>query len=385
LAGVHRHREGRTALHRLIPFLSGGMLAAVLLTGCARPAATAATAWSPEAAARYLDGRADWWIGWRQAKRDHGTFCISCHTTLPYALARAPLRAIHGDGRSSPREDAVLESVRTRVRYWTDASPYYGAHASGSAKAVQSRATEAVLNALILADADGRAERLSDDTRRAFDNMWALQQPSGARAGAWPWLDFGLDPWEGPNGEYFGAALAALAIGTAPEHYASAPAIQTGVSRLRGYLDREYAAQPLSNRALLLWASTRLHGLLADDRRASLAADLRRAQQSDGGWSLELLSGRDRWWNPRRLSSRSDGYATGLVTLALSGVSGNEDAYVARGLAWLAGHQDPSDGSWPGYSLNALENSSPDVARFMNDAATAWAVLALAESPSQVK
>ena len=41
--------------------------------------------WSPQAAAAYLDGRADWWASWPQAARDHGTFCISCHTAATYA------------------------------------------------------------------------------------------------------------------------------------------------------------------------------------------------------------------------------------------------------------------------------------------------------------
>jgi squalene-hopene/tetraprenyl-beta-curcumene cyclase len=364
--------------------LVSGLLTA-LLAGCARPVAKAADAWSPAAAAAYLDRRADWWMTWREAARDRGTFCISCHTTLPYALARPALRERAGDARISEREQRLLENVRTRVRHWTETAPYYGARATHASRAAESRATEAVLNALILADADARAGRLSDDTRHAFDNMWALQQTTGARSGAWPWLQFGLEPWEGQRAEYFGAALAALATGTAPEMYASAPAIQPNVNRLRAYLDREYADQPPSNRIVLLWASTRMPDLLGDDRRARLAADLRRAQQPDGGWSLESLNRSPGWWKLRRLSARGDGYATGLATLVLLRTSGHNDPHVARGLAWLSGHQDNAEGSWPGYSLNALDTPSPDVGRFMNDAATAYAVLALAEAAPHVR
>ena len=43
--------------------------------------------WDPGKAASYLDGRAVWWSEWSGAARDHGTYCISCHTTLPYAIA----------------------------------------------------------------------------------------------------------------------------------------------------------------------------------------------------------------------------------------------------------------------------------------------------------
>src|SRR6185295_13386636 len=84
------------------------LLVAGLLAACSRPAdpakksrdrdaftgdgAKAAHTWNPEAAAAYLDHRADWWMGWQGAARDHGTFCVSCHTALPYALARPALR-----------------------------------------------------------------------------------------------------------------------------------------------------------------------------------------------------------------------------------------------------------------------------------------------------
>src|SRR5262245_47437745 len=45
-----------------------------------------AAPWNPKAAAAYLDQRERWWMGWQDAAREHGTFCISCHTSVPYAL-----------------------------------------------------------------------------------------------------------------------------------------------------------------------------------------------------------------------------------------------------------------------------------------------------------
>ena len=58
--------------------------------------------WNRKAAAAYLDQRADWWSSWPNAQRDHGTFCVSCHTALPYALARPALRQPLGESAPSP-------------------------------------------------------------------------------------------------------------------------------------------------------------------------------------------------------------------------------------------------------------------------------------------
>ena len=81
--------------------------------------------------------------------------------------------------------------------------------------------------------------------------------------------------------------------------------------------------------------------------------------------------------------AQSDGYATGLITFALqqAGMS-RENAQLKRGLAWLTGNQNKARGFWLAYSLNKNEEHhiSPDTALFMNDAATAYAVLALSDA-----
>ena len=46
--------------------------------------------------------------------------------------------------------------------------------------------------------------------------MWALQQVKGDNAGSWPWLQFNQEPWEANDSGYYGAALAAMAVGIAP-------------------------------------------------------------------------------------------------------------------------------------------------------------------------
>ncbi|MBI3492408.1 MAG: squalene--hopene cyclase [Acidobacteria bacterium] len=61
-----------------------------------------------------------------------------------------------------------------------------------------------------------------------------------------------------------------------------------------------------------------------------------------------------------------------------AGVSRSQAA-VARGLAWLGQHQDRADGRWSASSLNKQRDPASDAGKFMSDAATAFAVLALTE------
>ena len=238
---VHLRAEAAQAMRgmRVSTLLVLGLLMACSRPGAssaaaapgANPPARAASSWSPKAAAAYLDRRADWWMGWQGAARDHGTFCVSCHTALPYALSRPALRERLADEAPSDEERRLLDNVTKRVRLRKEAGPYYGD--GDSDKAIESRGTEAVLNALILAGHDAQSGRLNEDTQAALDNMWALQQARGDQAGAWPWLQFDLSPWEARDSPYYGAALAALAVGTAPGNYRSSAAIQKGLERLR--------------------------------------------------------------------------------------------------------------------------------------------------------
>jgi squalene-hopene/tetraprenyl-beta-curcumene cyclase len=339
--------------------------------------------WDQQAAAAYLDQRAIWWMEWPKAARDHETFCISCHTAVPYALSRPALRKPLAEQAPSPNERRLLENVTKRVRLWKEVAPFYSDSDRGVYKTVESRGTESVLNALILASNDARTGPLGNDTLTAFANMWAEQQTTGDKKGAWSWLRFANEPWEADDSGFYGATLAAVAVGTAPGNYRARPEIQKNLQLLRGYLNRESVSQTTINRAVLLWASAKIPGLLEPQLQKSILQEVLSKQQVDGGWSLSSLVGNWKRHDGTSQDIQSDGYATGLITFALqqAGIP-TENPQEKQGLAWLAANQDKSEGFWPASSLNnnSQHHMSPGTVRFMNDAATAYAVLALTEA-----
>lgn len=308
---------------------------------------------------------------------------------MVYSLARPALRGTLGENEPSGEERRVLDNVIKRVRLWKEVQPYYDDHAY---KPVQSRGTESVVNALILAAHDAQAGQLSDDTRAAFGNMWALQRTAGDDKGSWPWLQFNLEPWEAKDSEYYGAALAAVAVGTAPEDYRTSVEIQPQVEMLRQYLRRSFATQSLMNRATVLWASTKLPGLLTSEQQKVLIDEISSRQKPDGGWELPAaafsphgssFSTMWRAWiraDGSLQDNNSDGLATSFMVFVLrqAGVDRSHDS-VKRGISWLMTNQD-KDGFWRSNSVNKRRNPTSDTGQFMSDAATAYAVLALTES-----
>lgn len=358
-------------------------LAAGVLAISWRAETKAAGSWDQKAAAAYLDRREAWWSDWPKAARDHETFCVSCHTAVPYALARPALRGALAEDAPSPAERKLLESVTRRVRLWNQVAPFYTDADRGAYKSAESRGTESVLNALILAARDARSSQLTADARAALAHMWAEQQTSGSKKGAWSWLRFANEPFEADDSDFYGATLAAVAAGTAPENYRSGPEIQENLAMLREYLRRESAAQPAVNRVSLLWASAKLPGLLAPDEQRTILQEVFTKQQSDGGWSLSSLVAGWKRTDGTPQETSSDGYATGLITLTLQQVGiPRENPQLQQGIAWLARNQNKTEGSWPAYSLNRNEahHQSPQTALFMTDSATAYAVLALTEA-----
>ncbi|MGH7553399.1 MAG: prenyltransferase/squalene oxidase repeat-containing protein [Longimicrobiales bacterium] len=255
-----------------------------------------------------------------------------------------------------------------------------------------------MINAIVVTarDVELRSPEPSASTARAISHLWDVQRGDGA----WDWLDFGLEPYESPDAVFFGATMAALAVGSQPGTRASADARgQEGMERLRAYLRSSFASQRLFNRTWALLASSRLDGTLTATQRHAILRDLESRQRPDGGWSLVDL-GPWRWTErappfappgvtDSELLAASDGYATGLVVYAMrqAGRSVNDPA-VRRGQAWLLEQQtperadDPSWAPWRAHSLNydrehGGPKGEPWRRMFMSDLATAFAVLAL--------
>jgi hypothetical protein len=340
----------------------------------------AGASWNQEAATKFLDQRETWWQGWPRAQKDHGTVCISCHTVVPYAMVRPELRRALGDSAMTDPEKTMLASVEKRVSDWAEMAPFYSDEKYGKGKAAESRATEVVLNAVILASYDRALGRVRPITRTAFDEAWALQEAEGPLAGAWKWQDFHLGPWESAESGYQGAALLMVAAVHLPGGFAREAGTREHLDRLRDYLRRNYAAEPVVNRLYVLWASAKEPGLLSGAERKALVDSLRALQQADGGFRTAGLDARERVDHTAQATG-SDGYATGLAVLALEAIgTSRRDATLGRSLDWLARNQQ-SDGTWVAASLNKERDPKSDPALFMTDAATAYAVMALERQP----
>lgn len=363
------------------PILAATALLAIALVGRVEASGAQPAHWNSAAAARYLDTRLDWWRKWPKSARDHDTRCISCHTALPVALARPMLRKALGETGPTANEQAMYADITKRVRMWREVDPFYLDQKNGLPKSSESRAVEAVLNALFLVTRDNDTTgHLSDDTKQAFANLWPLQMETGDLKGGFAWLTFKLEPWESETAPYWGATLAAIAVARAPDNYAASPAVAAHVEALRAYLrtgaDRKSS---LFTRMLVLWADSSLHGILDATQRQATIDELLAAQSEDGGWSFKRLSS----WQRRDgtiITDASDGFATAIITVALqdAGVSARTKP-IAAARAWLVAHQDAASGGLPATSINKLREPSADAYLFMTDAATGFATLALAD------
>ena len=291
-------------------------LHSVLVLAAGKASTASPAGWNRQAAAGYLDSREVWWQSWDHAQKDHGTVCVSCHTQATYGLARPALRNDLDEQGPTSSEQAMLASIQKRVHIWNEVLPFYSDAVYGDGKAVQSRDAESVLNAVILASYDARQGHMSDTTRLAFENAWALQSKTGPDAGAWVWQDFDYAPWESKESQYHWAALMAVSVAEAPDHYRGDPAINAHLTALLGYLRSHYDSQPLLNKIVALRAAAWFPDLLSEAQRSALIGLVYTLQRPDGGWSLTDLG----VWQRRDhtpLETRPDGYATGIATLVV--------------------------------------------------------------------
>jgi len=332
--------------------------------------------WNPRLAAQYLDSREKAWFAWPQAMKS-GVPCVSCHTSVPYLLARPRLRQALGESGRTPYETGLIDGVRSRVAK-TDANDLFSDVSDKTLLGRQVLGAETVLAALVLALDDAqRGDTLTPEAEKALKRMWSLQVQSGNDKGAWLWSNFDLDPWETTDAAFFGAALGAVATGATPAAYQSRPEIRANVAELKNYLRNAQKTQPLHNRLILLWAGSKLRDLLPDADRQAILEEVWRKQEADGGWTLQSLGA----WKKRDAAPKTEGsncYATGLAafTLQQAGVP-NIDTRLSRSLDWLKKHQDPESGYWTAESMNHRHESGSMPALFMRDAATGYATLAL--------
>jgi len=312
--------------------------------------------WSPQAAAKYLDSRQKEWFAWKNAQSANGP-CVSCHTGMTYLLARPALRRALGESEPTSYERGLLDRLRAQA---------------GSKPPANIQGVEVIFGALFLAQQDTGA--MSDATKLNFDQLWSFQRKDGGLK----WYSANLDPWESEPSFFFGAALGAMAVAAAPAGYRNQPEIQERVKQLVTYLQDGWQSRPLHHRLALLWASSQMPDVLP--ARQPLVDEILAAQQSDGGWTIQSLGP----WMAHPNATPSEGsnsYATGFIAYVLqkAGVK-RSNASLVRALAWLKSHQDPESGAWAAKSMNKQYPPDSMQIRFMDDAATAFAAMALVEA-----
>jgi squalene-hopene/tetraprenyl-beta-curcumene cyclase len=295
---------------------------------------------SLDRAVRFLDAAS---LDWQKERN-----CMTCHTNYAYLMAR-PFVSADGPAHAAVRQYAE-ELVSKR---WQERGPRWDA--------------EVVATAASLAVNDARTTgKLHPLTRTALDRMWTVQREDGG----FDWIKCNWPPME--IDDHYGATLAAVAVGTAPQDYQLTEPAKKGAEGIRRYL-KENPSPTLHHRAMVLWASMRLDGLMSDEERQACVADLLKQRHDDGGWGLANLGNWERADGSPQNTEVSDGYGTGFVLFVLrqAGVPA-DDEHVARGIEWLKRNQRQS-GRWFTRSMNK------DNKHYITHAGTAFAVMALAE------
>jgi len=267
--------------------------------------------------------------------------CFTCHTNVPYLYARPLINA------QDPAPQDIRKALETHVE-----NSFKGKRKLGDFYA-SSAATALAINDAVT------SKKLHPLTKQALDHMWTVQ----GKDGRIPWGG-GVHPVGSPH---FGAAITLVAVAMAPDDYEKSPEAQKGMELLRGWVSKN-PAKLVYDKAMMLWASSHVEGILTAEAKAEIIADLRARQLEDGGWSLLALQSAP--IQKDQTGQRADGYATGLVVYALrqAGVPAN-DAAVAKGISWLKTNQLES-GRW---FTQSLRNPSG----VLTNTASVFAVVAL--------
>lgn len=323
------------------------------------PGATAdeplAVEFSPESAQQYVELGPSLWA--RQKK------CVSCHTHGIYAITRPSLSPYWGTPPESLRQfltaqaDELIESGDTsysapaKMAYLARGLAEWDAHVSGNT---------------------------TPETDRALRHLLELPSEDGSMKTIARWPPLNSDTWHATT-------MAAMAVATAPGWRESVAdtRIEKRIKQLETYL-RETPPQHDHHRLLLLWASTRIPGLLTAEQRAGLQATVWKHQLADGGWSIRTFATAESLGGGKKaermsleadyLNPTSDGYQTGLAIVVLrdSGVPAS-DPRIQKAVRWLLTHQRET-GRWWTRSLNIDSRF-----HYITYSGTAYAVLALAK------
>jgi squalene-hopene/tetraprenyl-beta-curcumene cyclase len=126
----------------------------------------------------------------------------------------------------------------------------------------------------------------------------------------------------------------------------------------------------------LLWASSKMRGLLSDAEKQAILDELWRKQDADGGWTMQSFG----QWKKRDAAAPavgSNAYVTALAAFSVqqAGVQASQPG-LSKALAWLRTHQT-AQGYWAAESMNHKHDAGTVPEKFMSDAATGYATAAL--------
>ncbi len=313
-----------------------------------KPTEPMARGFSAARAAEYIDGVSVDWTRQRE--------CATCHTNVPYMLARPKIAG----GDPEPMKE-VREFLEARVKSWETEKP----------KADY----DVVATAFALAANDAMTtKKLHSATKAALDKMWTVQQSDGS----WKWPDCDWPPLE--HDQFYGVAFVAIAMALAPDNYADTPAAKAGLDKLRKYI-KANPNDELHHRLSLAWAGTKVADLISTADAKKALDELRKLQLPDGGWNTPALGPypmkRDnKTPNPQDVS---DGYGTGFAIWILrqTGTPANDPA-LQKGIAWLKANQRES-GRWFTASVGGSK------AHYLTNVGSAFAVLALDSCGEKLK